>query len=326
MATFDEKLNKHIDKVIALQNSKRDKMLSLDELKEVDLSLGVTEGEWEQMMKKADKEVILAENHFYYKNYNESYLTAESAVSINPHLTKAIILMADSAFKIYETEDNDTFLEKAEKHLVEVLRRDPTNNRAVETIALINKQKLKEKSEKAKYLKYIITGVGVLLVTLLIMFLKPEKEVKIDNTVKFELIDAEENANAKWAQVENVISRRNKLIPQLFSLITTEDEAINKLKTEINQLQSKIKTSSEEEQVSLQADIQSKFEHITKLISLKNNSENVQTLMIQIEGSYNRIAVEGKRYNEAVKTYNIAVKKRGEDFPNFKLKTYFKGQ
>ena len=53
MSTFDEKLNKHIDKVIALQRSEQEKMLSLEELKEIDMSLGVTEEEWEQMMGKA---------------------------------------------------------------------------------------------------------------------------------------------------------------------------------------------------------------------------------------------------------------------------------
>ena len=79
MSTFDDKLNKHIDKIIALQNSEREKMLTLDELKEIDLSLGVTEEEWVQMMEKADKEVKLAQNHFYYKNYKDAYSTAESA-------------------------------------------------------------------------------------------------------------------------------------------------------------------------------------------------------------------------------------------------------
>lgn len=36
---------------------------------------------------------------------------------------------------------------------------------------------------------------------------------------------------------------------------------------------------------------------------LKSN-ENVQTLMTQLEGTENRIAVERKRYNDAVQSYN----------------------
>jgi len=328
MGSFENKLDKHIDKVISLQNSQRERMLSLEELKEVDLSLGVTEEEWEKMMQKADDEVKLAQNHFYYKNYKDAYLTAESAISINPHLTQAIILMADSALKIYETDDDEEYLQKAETHAKEVLKRAPTENRAIEILALLNNYKKDEQSQKNKIFKYALIGAGVLIVIVSIIMFKPKKEevIVVDNSVKFELIDAEENANAKWAQVENVISRRDKLIPQLFSVIDSKDENLNKLKTEIENLQKKIKESSEIEQISLQSELQTKIEKLTALISSKNNSENVKLIMIQIEGSYNRISVEGKRYNDAVKTYNLIVKKKGENFPNFKIKPYFKGQ
>ncbi len=326
MGSFENKLDKHIDKVISLQNSQRERMLSLEELKEVDLSLGVTEEEWEKMMQKADDEVKLAQNHFYYKNYQDAYLTAESAISINPHLTQARILLADSALKIYETEDDEDYLLKAENHAKEVLKFAPAENRAIEILALLNKYKTQEKSQKNKIFKYGLIGAGALIVILSIVFFKPKTQPKVDNSVKFALIDAEENTNAKWAQVENTISRRDKIIPQLFALIDASDETINKLKTEIEELQNEIKKAPDEKKIGLQAKLQAKYENLTKLISSKNNSENITTVLIQIEGSYNRIAVEGKRYNESVKTYNILVKKNADKYPNFKIKPYFKGQ
>lgn len=325
MSNFDDKLNKHIDKVIAIQNNKREKMLTLDELKEIDLSLGVTEEEWNQMMQKANDELKLAQNHFYYKNFKDAYTTAESAVSINPHLTQAIVLMADSSLKIYESEDDEDFLEKAEIHAKEVLKRAPAENRAIEILALLNKYKRKESAEKKKYLRFGLIGAGVLLIILSIVFLKPKREIKIDESVKYELIDAEENVNAKWAQVENVISRRDKIIPQLFLLINSDKGEINTLKADIERLQNQIKQASTEEQIVLQAQLQSKYQNLTNLVASKDNASNVQTVLIQIEGSYNRISVEGKRYNDAVKNYNILVKKKADDFPEFKLKPYFKG-
>ena len=326
MSDFNTKLDKHIDKVISLQNSQREQMLSLDELKEIDLSLGVTEEEWEKMMQKADAEVKLAQNHFYYKNYKDAYLTAESAISINPHLTQARILLADSALKIYETDEDEDYLLKAENHAKEVLKFAPAENRAIEILALLNKYKSQEKSQKNKIFKYSLIGGGVLVIILSILFFKPKTEPKVDNSVRFALIDAEENANAKWAQVENIISRRDKIIPQLFALIDASDETIDKLKVEIEDLQDAIKKAPEESKIGLQANLQAKYENLTKLISSKNNSENITTVLIQIEGSYNRIAVEGKRYNEAVKTYNILVKKNNYKYPNFKIKPYFKGR
>lgn len=326
MGTFDEKLNKHIDKVIALQNTEKEKMLSLEELKETDLSLGVTEEEWQQMMQKADDELKLAHNHFYYKNYKDAYSTAESAVSINPHLTEATILMADTALKIYETEDNEDYILKAENHAKEVLKSAPAEKRAIEILAILNKYKKKEKTDKEKLIKIIAIVVGAIIIISSFIYFKPKKEKKIDQTVKFELIDAEENANAKWAQVENVISRRNKLIPQLLTLAGSENEQVNTYKKEIETLKKEIKLASDNEKINLQAKLQTKYEELTKLISQQNNSENIKTLMIQIEGSYNRISTEGKRYNDAVKNYNILVKKEGHNYKEFKIKPYFKGQ
>jgi hypothetical protein len=69
MSTFEDKLNKHIDKVLDFQRNQEEKMLSLEELKEIDKSLGVTEEEWMQMMAKADNEAELAQEHFYYKKF-----------------------------------------------------------------------------------------------------------------------------------------------------------------------------------------------------------------------------------------------------------------
>ncbi|MCD4793776.1 MAG: LemA family protein [Bacteroidales bacterium] len=327
MSSFEKKLNKHIDKVLALQKSEEEKMLSLEELKEIDMGLGVTEEEWEQMMEKAKKEEKLAQNHFYYKNYKDAYTTAESAVSINPYLTQALVLMADSALKIYETEDDDDFLIKAENHAKEVLKQSPAENRAVEILAILNKHKKTEKTQRSKMIKI---GGGVVIVAILILAIifwpREKKPKKINESVKFELIDAEENANAKWAQVENVISRRDNLIPQLFTLTVSEDENIVQLKKDTEKIKQEIALVDGDKRIELQAELQKKYQELTNSISKNNNDENIATLMVQLEGSYNRIAVEGKRYNDVVKNYNILVKKYGSDFPEFKIKPYFKGQ
>lgn len=327
MSTFDNKLNNHIDKVLQLQNSEREKMLSLEDLKELDLSLGVTEEEWEQMMKKAEKEVELAQNHIHYKNYTEAYKTAESAISINPYLIQALILMADSALKIYEAEDDEEYLLKSEQHAKEVLKQVPTDNRAVEILAILNTYKKSEKAEKTKYLKTgIAIAVGLVIILTVIFWPRAEKPKKIDQAVKYELIEAEENANSKWAQVENVISRRDKLIPQLISTVETGDENIDNLKKEIDEIKQEITLADNNKKIELQALLQKKYENLTDVISQNYQDDNIATLMIQIEGSYNRIAVEGKRYNDAVKNYNILVKKHADEFNEFKTKSYFKGQ
>jgi uncharacterized protein YutD len=74
-----------------------------------------------------------------------------------------------------------------------------------------------------------------------------------------------------------------------------------------------------------QSELQKKYSIITDRIISQYGSDHISELLVQIEGAYNRISVEGKRYNEAVKEYNILVKKYGAEYPQFKLKPYFHG-
>lgn len=235
--------------------------------------------------------------------------------------------MADSALKIYETEDDDEFLIKAEKHAKEVLKQAPAENRAIEILAILSKHKKSEKDQRSKMMK-IGGGIFVIaiIISAIIFWPREDKPEEVDESVKFELIDAEETVNAKWAQVENVISRRDNLIPQLFTLTDSEDENIVQLKKDTENIKTEITSANDDKRIKLQADLQKKYRELTNAVSKNNNDENIATLMIQIEGSYNRISVEGKRYNDAVKNYNVLVKKHGNDFPEFKIKPYFKGQ
>ena len=110
MSDFDKKLNRHVEKVLELKRNAQNRQLTLEELKQIDLSMGFTEKEWDSLMHKADKSAELAQSHFYYRNYHEAYQSAENAVSINPYHTQALIIMAESALKIYQAEDDDDFL------------------------------------------------------------------------------------------------------------------------------------------------------------------------------------------------------------------------
>jgi LemA protein len=63
--------------------------------------------------------------------------------------------------------------------------------------------------------------------------------------------------------------------------------------------------------------------------NLKSN-ENFLALQNQLEGTENRIAVERKRYNEVVQSYNTAIRRFPASFvagfSRFKEKQYFKAK
>jgi LemA protein len=327
MDSFEDKLNRHIDKVLEIQQNKETKPLTLEELKEVDLSLGMTEEEWEALMKRADDNANTAQSHFLYKNYSEAYKLAEQAVAINPYQEQAMLVMANAAIGIYEEDDEDDFLVKAKRSLNELLKINPGNHQAIELLAKVNSYKKQERAQKKKTGLYVIIALVVVGVIAGFLLFKPEP-VKQENTaLKHQLIELEENANARWAQVENVIARRDQMLPQLLELASPAADSENNLAKEIEDLNEKITQSNNvNDKVTLQAQLQDKIKALLASLNNKQTDEKVQMILVQIEGSYNRISVEGKRYNDAVKEYNIMVKKHKEEFSEFLEKAYFQGK
>lgn len=323
MSLTDENLNILVRQMLKLQEDNKNKALTLDELKQVAISAGIKEFEWTEMQENANQNAEVAQKHFYFKNYQDAYDTAQKTVSINPYHTQALIILADSALKIYETEDKDEYLEIAEKYANEVLKHSPAENRAFQILATIEKHEQKEEKNKKKTLMIIaasLVGIGILIGIFFAVKAMPKKE---NTKVKFELIEAQENANAAWAQVENVIGRRDQLIPELLVAVDNENIEYAETLQELNQLKEDLKKASEDKKMEIQVQIQEKTRELTGIISQNSNSEQVELLMVQIEGTYNRISVETKRYNEAVKEYNILVKKYSDEFPDFDEMAYF---
>ena len=60
-----------------------------------------------------------------------------------------------------------------------------------------------------------------------------------------------------------------------------------------------------------------------KLVQTYGDKDNVETLLVQIEGADNRINFEKKAYNDAVKEYNKLVKMSKGEFPDYDLQPYY---
>jgi len=123
-----------------------------------------------------------------------------------------------------------------------------------------------------------------------------------------EMVEKRQNVEAQWAQVQNVIQRRNDLIPKIEQVAK-----VNNLSnfTELYTLLEKSKASGEEigdaekmQNFNTNQDALSKaikdFLHHPEL----QRTPNFPYLMQEIEGSENRISVERKKYNEVAKVYN----------------------
>lgn len=156
------------------------------------------------------------------------------------------------------------------------------------------------------------------------------------------LVEQDEKVNQAWAQVENQYQRRADLIPNLVKTVQGYADFEKGVLTEVTELRSKvgqIKLSTDdladEEKFKMFQDAQDKLSGaLSRLLVVAENypqlkaNENFLQLQSQLEGTENRIAVERKKFNEAVQEYNTSVRR----FPTlitakimgFKEKQYFK--
>ncbi len=140
--------------------------------------------------------------------------------------------------------------------------------------------------------------------------------------------------NQQWANVENVYQRRMDLIPNLVatvkgaadyekSTLTGVVEARAKatqvtLKTSDGQLSEADRAAYMQAQSELSSSLARLLVSVERYPQLQA-TQQFRDLMVQLEGSENRIAVERRKYNAAVGDYNLFVR----HFPNSVLMGMF---
>lgn len=126
------------------------------------------------------------------------------------------------------------------------------------------------------------------------------------------LVKESAGVDAQWAQVETQYQRRFDLIPNLVASV----QGIMKQETTIftaiaNARQGYAGARTSDEKAAAAGQMESALGRllvITENYPQLKSSENVQSLMAQLEGTENRVSVERMRYNDMVKDYNVKVK------------------
>ena len=169
----------------------------------------------------------------------------------------------------------------------------------------------------------IIAGVIVLIVVFaLYSFVKGNYNtfVSLDEAVK-----------GSWAQVENQLQRRYDLIPNLVETVKGYAKQEKDVLVEVTNARAKVGgAASVPEKIGANNELSGALSRLLVVVEkypdLKSN-QNFLRLQDELAGTENRIAVERKRYNDAVKVFNIAIR----SFPanllagmfNFQSATFF---
>jgi LemA protein len=125
-------------------------------------------------------------------------------------------------------------------------------------------------------------------------------------------VSLDEAVKGSWAQVENQLQRRYDLIPNLVETVKGYAKQEKDVLVEVTNARAKvggagnvpdkIKANNE-----LSGALSRLLVVVEKYPDLKSN-QNFLRLQDELAGTENRIAVERKRYNDAVKAFNVAIR------------------
>lgn len=327
----EEKFLDHIKTVVNAAEGDAafdERPLTLDELKELAVSMGMSEEEWDNLQAQAVINLHAAEDHLKARNFNEAIAQAEHATSINPYITNGNGVLA-KAYHMLWLEDHDLKAkEKAAYHARRELLVDPKDKNAINILSAINKDgKLATKETKSKKLIFIIAGAAVLVILIFALLMRsPSSANKDTGNIENQIILAEENMLSKYDLVQTAISQRNNMLPDLFNAVGGGNSEMKKLDQEIDNLKQKIKNAKKEDKFKLENELDKKVSEAKKLAKTYGNASDTELLLIQIEGAENRIAFEKKTYNDAVKEYNILVKQNKNSFPELTTQPYYNAE
>ena len=139
------------------------------------------------------------------------------------------------------------------------------------------------------------------------------------------LVEAETEVEKKWADVESVYQRRADLIPNLVATVKGYAEheestlqAVTDARTRATSITIDPSTATPEQMEAWMAAQDEVSGALGRLLAVAESypdlkaNQNFLQLQAQLEGTENRISVERQKYNEAVKEYNVMVRR----FPN----------
>ncbi|HVS00638.1 MAG TPA: LemA family protein [Thermoanaerobaculia bacterium] len=160
------------------------------------------------------------------------------------------------------------------------------------------------------------------------------------------LVGAQQAVEAQWAQVENAYQRRADLVPNLVETVRGSANFEQETLRQVVEARSRVGQISAQATSEILNDPQ-RFEQfqqaqeglssaLSRLLVVSEQYPQLQSvggfrdLMVQLEGTENRISVERKRFNDAAQDYNTRVRR----FPatlfagmfGFEPKPYFRSQ
>jgi LemA protein len=150
----------------------------------------------------------------------------------------------------------------------------------------------------------VVIGILILIILIPLLWLKGTYN---------SLVTMDENINGAWAQVENQLQRRYDLIPNLVETVKGYASHEREVFLKVTEARSKVGGAGTipqkiEANNQLTAALSRLLLVVERYPDLKANTNFIR-LQDELAGTENRIAVERRRFNEAVRAFNIKIRR-----------------
>ncbi len=158
------------------------------------------------------------------------------------------------------------------------------------------------------------------------------------------LVTLEEGVNESWSQVQNVYQRRYDLIPNLVETVKGYAEHERETFQAVTEARSRVGGVMQLNAEDLTPENLERFQEaqsslggaLQRLLVLRENypelkaNQNFLRLQDELAGTENRIAVERRRFNQAVRNYNTTIRRFPQNIIagmfGFEKKPYFEAE
>lgn len=312
MSYSEDKFKEHVKQIARQNQSDSDRPLTLDELKELALSMGITDSEWANLMIKAEDTLNLALGHLKVKNYTDAISSAEEATSINPYIKDGNAILAQCYLNLAMVDKNMDLFSQAEHYARMELKNDPLDGTALNVLSAVEAQK-QETRNSSKTIKLVaIIGGGLLLIFLLFYMMGSGGSDNSNGTssglVVNDLDALFRDVKAKKGSYITAIERRNELCLRLVAQVQPSS------------LQDDFKDAI----IDYDFDDLGESEQTVQLLlgQVKTSGSLTSDDIVNLDGSMNRISVEKKKFVAALEDYNAAVESADDDKGHKTLELY----
>jgi LemA protein len=127
------------------------------------------------------------------------------------------------------------------------------------------------------------------------------------------LVTMDEGVKGAWAQVENQLQRRYDLIPNLVETVKGYAAHEKEVFVQVTEARSRVAgAGSVSDKINANNQLSSALSRLLLVVErypeLKANTNFIR-LQDELAGTENRIAVERRRYNETVKSFNVKIRR-----------------